>query len=94
MKVESMFLDGEILGSYLATLFGLNRHYFSRAYKENINVNVQMRDINGFVFVKVPHDVRALIDQGFISCKIEKEDTAIYVHRYELSKNCTIGFWK
>lgn len=90
----SMFLDGEILGSYLACMFGLNRNYFSRAYKSNISINAKMRDINGFVFVKVPGGVRELLDQGFISCKIEKEDTANYVHKYELSKNCTIGFWK
>lgn len=90
----SMFLDGEVLGSYLASVFGLNRHYFTQAHKRNLHINATIRDINGFVFVKLPHNVRTLIDDGYIAFKIEKEDEAVYEYKYELSQNCIIGFWK
>ena len=90
----SMFLDGFILGSYLAGVFGLNREYFRVALKKNTKVNVELMEQNGFVFVKVPADIRKLIEDGFISCKIDCNDQADYHHKYELSKNCKIGFWK
>ncbi len=89
-----MFLDGEILGSFLATFFCLNRQYFSKAYREKFKINVQMREVNGFVFVKVPTEVRALLDDGFIARKIEDTDLAPYEYKFELSKDCVIGFWK
>lgn len=91
---SSMFLDGEVLGSYLASVLGLNRHYFTQAHKKNFVINATTRDINGFVFVKLPQNIRELIDSGCIACKIEKEDEAVYEYKYELSKNCIIGFWK
>jgi hypothetical protein len=95
MNVQSMFLDGEILGSYLAKVFSLNRQYFLVAYKKKCNINVQLRELNGYVFVKVPNDVRRLIDEGYIARKIEQDDDGIeYEHRFELSKDCVIGFWK
>ena len=43
MNVQSMFLDGEILGSYLAKVFSLNRQYFLVAYKKKHNINVNLR---------------------------------------------------
>lgn len=94
MNIQSMFLDGEILGSYLAKVFSLNRQYFLVAYKKKRNINVQLRELNGFVFVKVPCDIRSLIDQGFIARKIEQDDATEYEHRFELSKDCVIGFWR
>ena len=94
MNVQSMFLDGEILGSYLAKVFSLNRQYFLVAYKKRCNINVQLAELNGYVFVKVPTDIRKLIDEGFIARKIEHDDVAEYEHRFELSKDCVIGFWK
>ncbi|NOX15974.1 MAG: hypothetical protein GXP61_08120 [Epsilonproteobacteria bacterium] len=90
----SAFLDGEVLGSYLAGYFGLNKEYFRIAYKQGTQLNAQIREVNGFIFVKVISEVRKLIEQGFISYKIEDGDSQKYDYKYKLSKNCTIGFWK
>jgi len=92
--MNSVFLDGEILGSYLAGVLGLNREYFRIAFKKNTKLNAQIREQHGFVFVKVPEKIRKLIEDGFISCKVDCNDAAEYHYKYELSKNCTIGFWK
>ncbi len=94
MNTQSMFLDGEILGAYLASVFCLNRQYFAQAFQGKYKVNVEMRSLHGFIFVKVPKEIRELLDNGFIASKIEKEDQAEYTYRFELSKDCTIGFWK
>ena len=89
-----MFLDGYVLGSYLAGVFGLNREYFRVAIKKNTKLNVETIEQHGFIFVKVPTNIRKLIEEGFITCKIDCNDTAAYHYKYKLSKNCTIGFWK
>ena len=94
MKMQSMFLDGEVLGSFLASALCLNRQYFSKAFKRKFKLNVQMRELNGYVFVKVPNDLRKLIDAGYIARKIEANDVADYEFKFELSKDCVIGFWK
>lgn len=94
MNIQSMFLDGEILGSHLAKVLCLNRQYFLVAFKKKCKINVEMRELNGYVFVKVPNYLRNLIDAGYIARKIEANDVADYEFKFELSKDCVIGFWK
>ena len=93
--MSSIFPEmGEIMGTYLAGLFCLNKEYFSVAFRKNTKLNAEIRMANGYVFVKLPKEVQQLIEDGYISCKIDAEDKAPYHYKYELSKNCIIGFWK
>jgi len=75
-------------------MFCLNREYFRIAYKKNTQLNAELIHQHGFIFVKVPDEIRKLIEDGFISCKITYDDKAEYHHKFQLSKNCIIGFWK
>ena len=89
-----MYLDGYILGVYLAGRFNLSSNYFANALNKKHNLNIEMKKINGFVFVKPPKEVRPYIEDDYISCKIEDNDKAQYDYIYKLSNYCNIGFWK
>jgi len=90
--------DGFMIGTWLARYFGLGSRYFSQISRRNcstLNDQVEVKRIEGIVFVSVPKEIRQHINDGYTACKIEAgDDTDMYNHIFELTRDTKIGFWK
>ena len=87
--------DGYALGSLLATIFGLNEHYFTEAIKKGTRFSkgIDIKNFNGHWYVKIPTKYYELMDNGYTAYRINDTSNDIeFVDLLPLTRNTIIGF--
>lgn len=73
---------------------GLNKGYFSKAFLcgYDIRANIIKEDSN--LLVKLDDEINRLLQEGYICCKIDKDESSHYDITINLTKNTLLGFYK
>lgn len=78
----------------VANQLGLNPKYFSIAHSRKSELKAKIIKKNNFLYVKLDEDIQSLLNDGFICCKITKEEMKSFDTTIFFSKNTLLGFYK
>ena len=73
---------------------GLSSGYFSKACTRKIDIKADIVKEGTFLFVKLDYEIKRLLDDGFICCKITQDEADSFLHTIWLTKNTLLGFYK
>lgn len=73
---------------------GLSASYFSQAYKRKVDIKATIVKEGTYLFVKLDCDIKKLLDDNYICCKITQEESDCFEHTVALTKNTLLGFYK
>lgn len=73
---------------------GLKSKYFSNAYNKGYEIKADMFKENEHIFVKLDDDIKKLLDENYICCKIDKDESSEFDFVISLTKNTLLGFYK
>lgn len=73
---------------------GLSRKYFSNAYRNNVDIKANLVKEGSFIYVKLDCEIKKLLDERYICCKITHDEVDLYDHTISLTKNTLLGFYK
>ena len=73
---------------------GLSCKYFSNAYRNKTDIKADIIKEGTFLFVKLDCDIKKLLDENYICCKITQEESDSFIHTIWLTKNTLLGFYK
>lgn len=73
---------------------GLNSKYFSVAYSKGYSIKADMLKEHEHLYVKLNDDIKKLLEQNYICCKITKEESNEFEIVVSLTKNTLLGFYK
>lgn len=73
---------------------GLNSKYFSVAYSKGYSIKADMFKEHDHLYVKLDDDIKKLLEQNYICCKITKEEVNEFEIVIPLTKNTLLGFYK
>lgn len=73
---------------------GLSPRYFSVAYSKGYSIKADMFKEHEHLYVKLDDDIKKLLEQNYICCKITKEESDEYDYVISLTKNTLLGFYK
>lgn len=73
---------------------GLRAKYFSDAYSKGYSIKADMFKEHDHLYVKLDEDIKKLLEQNYICCKITKEEANEFEIVISLTKNTLLGFYK
>ena len=73
---------------------GLRAQYFSDAYSKGYSIKADMFKEHDHLYVKLDDDIKRLLEQNYICCKISKEEANEFEIVISLTKNTLLGFYK
>lgn len=73
---------------------GLSPRYFSVAYSKAYSIKADMFKEHDHLYVKLDDDIKKLLEQNYICCKINKDEVSEYDYVISLTKNTLLGFYK
>ena len=73
---------------------GLSSRYFSVAYSKDYSIKAHIIKDNDHLYIKLDDDIKKLLEQNYICCKINKEESNDYDVVIALTKNTLLGFYK
>lgn len=73
---------------------GLRAKYFSDAYSKGYSIKADMFKEHEHLYVKLDDDIKKLLEQNYICCKINKDESNEYDFVISLTKNTLLGFYK
>ena len=73
---------------------GLRAKYFSDAYSKGYSIKADMFKEHDHLYVKLDDDIKRLLEQNYICCKISKEEANEFEIVISLTKNTLLGFYK
>lgn len=73
---------------------GLRAKYFSDAYSKGYSIKADMFKEHDHLYVKLDEDIKKLLEQNYICCKITKEEANEFEVVIPLTKNTLLGFYK
>ena len=94
-EVVSAMMDGSVVGSELAKLFGLNSRYFSNNKKtDSLNKDIKILNFNHVLLVEVPDEAKKYIKDYTATPLAITADESDYAYVFKLTNKIKIGFWK
>lgn len=73
---------------------GLRSRYFSEAYSKGYSIKADMFKEHDHLYIKLDDDIKKLLEQNYICCKITKEEANEFEVVVSLTKNTLLGFYK
>ena len=73
---------------------GLRSRYFSEAYSKGYSIKADMFKEHEHLYVKLDDDIKKLLEQNYICCKISKDEVDEFEVVIALTKNTLLGFYK
>ncbi len=73
---------------------GLRAKYFSDAFSKGYSIKADMFKEHDHLYVKLDDDIKRLLEQNYICCKITKEEANEFEVVVSLTKNTLLGFYK
>lgn len=73
---------------------GLRAKYFSDAFSKGYSIKADMFKKHDHLYVKLDDDIKRLLEQNYICCKITKEEANEFEIVVSLTKNTLLGFYK
>ena len=73
---------------------GLRSRYFSEAYSKGYSIKADMFKEHDHLYIKLDDDIKRLLEQNYICCKITKEEANEFEIVVSLTKNTLLGFYK
>ena len=73
---------------------GLRAKYFSDAFSKGYTIKADMFKEHDHLYVKLDDDIKRLLEQNYICCKITKEEANEFEIVVSLTKNTLLGFYK
>ena len=73
---------------------GLRSRYFSEAFSKGYSIKADMFKKHDHLYVKLDDDIKRLLEQNYICCKITKEEANEFEIVVSLTKNTLLGFYK
>lgn len=73
---------------------GLRSRYFSEAFSKGYSIKADMFKEHDHLYVKLDDDIKRLLEQNYICCKITKEESNEFEIVVSLTKNTLLGFYK
>lgn len=73
---------------------GLRAKYFSDAFSKGYSIKADMFKEHDHLYVKLDDDIKRLLEQNYICCKITKEESNEFEIVVSLTKNTLLGFYK
>ena len=73
---------------------GLRAKYFSDAFSKGYSIKADMFKEHDHLYVKLDDDIKRLLEQNYICCKITKEEANEFEIVVSLTKNTLLGFYK
>ena len=93
--VVSAMMDGSVIGSELAKLFGLHTRYFSNIKdSENVNKDIKIVKFKHVLLVDIPFEARKYIRDYTATPLAINDDETEYDYVLPLTNKIKIGFWK
>ena len=86
--------DGYELAFIVEKKLGLNSGYFNVAYRKGYEIKADMFKEHEHLSVKLNDQIKKLLEQNYICCKINKEEIDEYDFVIPLTKNTLLGFYK
>lgn len=94
-EIVFAMMDGSVIGSELAKLFGLHTSYFSNN-KDCISLNKSIKIIKfkHVLLVELPFEAREYIKNYTATPLAINDDESEYVYVLPLTNKIKIGFWR
>lgn len=73
---------------------GLSSGYFSDALRKAVEIKADIVKQGSFLYVKLDCEIKRLLDEEYICCKISKEESDSFDYAIALTKNTLLGFYK
>ena len=73
---------------------GLSSSYFSMAYRRDTDIKAHIVKQNNFIYVRLDTEIKKLLEDKYICCKITREESDSFEHTISLTKNTLLGFYK
>lgn len=73
---------------------GLNSGYFNVAYRKGYEIKADMFKEHEHLYVKLNDQIKKLLEQNYICCKISKDEIDEFDFAISLTKNTLLGFYK
>ena len=73
---------------------GLRAKYFSDAFSKGYSIKADMFKEHDHLYIKLDDDIKRLLEQNYICCKITKEEANEFEIVVSLTKNTLLGFYK
>jgi len=94
-NVVSAMMDGLIVGSELAKLFGLHTSYFAHVRdSESLNKNINILKFKHVILVEVPMEAKEYIRDYTATALSIGDDETPYEYILNITNKTKIGFWK
>jgi len=87
-------VDGFELAFVVEKKLGLNRSYFAKALARETDLKATVVKEYEHIFVKLDSDIKQLLNDNYICCRIDKEDVEAFDYVVSLSKRTLLGFYK
>lgn len=92
-NLPSLKVDYE-LAFIVEKKLGLRPKYFSNAYSRGYWIKADMFKEHEHLYVKLDDEIKKLLDNNYICCKITKEEINEFDYAIQLTKNTLLGFYK
>lgn len=86
--------SGYELGFIVEKKLGLRAKYFSDAFSKGYSMKADMFKQHDHLYVRLDDDIKELLEQNYICCKINKDESNEYDFVIPLTKNTLLGFYK
>lgn len=86
--------DGYELAFIVEKKLGLNSGYFNVAYRKGYEIKADMFKEHEHLYVKLNDQIKKLLEQNYICCKISKDEIKEFDFAISLTKNTLLGFYK
>lgn len=73
---------------------GLRSKYFSDAYSKGYSIKADMFKEHDHLYVKLDDQIKKLLENNYICCKISKDEISEFDFVISLTKNTLLGFYK
>lgn len=73
---------------------GLSSGYFSKAYRRKIDIKAEIVKQQNFIYVKLDCELKQLLAEGYICCKIYAGERDNFDKSILFTKNTLLGFYK
>jgi len=94
-NIVSAMMDGSVIGSELAKLFGLHTSYFAHNKDcESLNKDIKIMKFKHVILVEVPYEARPYIKDYTATVISSADDEKEYDYVLPLTNKIKIGFWK
>lgn len=94
-EIVVAMMNGSVIGSELAKLFGLHTSYFAHNIEaQSLNPNIKIIKYKHVVLVEIPPEAREYIKNYIATPLAATDDESDFDYILPLTSKIKIGFWK